>query len=141
MHERPGKPTPTLVALLLCDQVIDDRLTGKKSAIGLFNMVVVPNTPSRLANMVVMASLTEISARTTVELRLMRDADNATILRTQGVVDAPDPLATVELVFAMQGVQIPSHGQFAFELWAQGEMVGRRRFQVVPNPTARRAEN
>lgn len=131
MSERGSSPAPTLVALVLCDQVIDDRLTGKKSAIGLFNVAVVQNVPNRLSQIVVMGSLTEITGPTNVELRLIRDADNAPILATQGTVDAPDPLSTVELIFGMQGIQIPTAGQYAFELWAQGELLGRRRFQVV----------
>lgn len=131
MPERGSSPAPTLVSLLLCDQIIDDRLTGKKSAIGLFNVAMVPSVPMRLSQMVVMASLTEITGPTNVELRLIRDSDNAPILVTQGTVDAPDPLSTVELIFGMQGIQIPTAGQFAFELWAQGDLLGRRRFQVV----------
>jgi hypothetical protein len=131
MSERGSSPAPTLVSLLLCDQIIDDRMTGKKSAIGLFNVAMVQAVPVRLSQIVVMASLTEITGPTTVELRLIRDADNVSILNTQGTVDAPDPLSTVELIFGMQGIQIPTAGQFAFELWAQGDLLGRRRFQVV----------
>lgn len=131
MRDSMTGPVPTLVSFLLCDQVLDDRLTGKKSAIGLFNAIRVPSMPTRLTQVVVMASLTEIAAPTTVELRLVRDADNNPLLRTQGTVDAPDPLATVELVFGVQGIAIPTVGQYAFELWAQGELLGRRRFQVL----------
>lgn len=134
MAERGSSPAPTLVSLLLCDQIIDDRLTGKKSAIGLFNVAAVPSIPVRLSQIVVMASLTELTGPTTVELRLMRDADNAPLLVTQGTVDAPDPLSTVELIFNMQGIQFSTAGQFGFELWAQGELLGRRRFQVLVGP-------
>lgn len=122
---------PTLVSLLLCDQVIDDRLTNKKSAIGIFNTVVVGDVPARFAQLTVMATLTEITARTTVELRLMRDADNHVLLATQGAVDAPDPLAVVELIFSLHGITLPTLGQYALELYAHGEMLGRRRFQVL----------
>ncbi len=131
MREEMTGPVPTLVSFLLCDQVLDDRLNGKKSAIGLFNAVMVPAIPTRLSQIVVMASMTEIAAPITVELRLVRDADNNPILRTQGRVDAPDPLSTVELVFNVQGITIPTAGQYAFELWCQGELLGRRRFQVL----------
>jgi hypothetical protein len=37
----------------------------------------------------------------------------------------------VDLVFAMQGVPIAEAGQYAFELLSQGELLGRRRFQVI----------
>ncbi len=123
---------PTLASLLICDQVIDDRITGKKSAIGLFNTVWVSALPGRIQQVTVMASLTEISGPTPLELRLVRDADNALLMQSTGTLDAPDPLTVVDLVFSMQGVHIASPGQYAFELYARGDLLGRRRFHVVP---------
>jgi hypothetical protein len=134
MPEHPSAATPTLVSLLICDQVIDDKFTNKKSAIGLFNRVVVPGVPAKIYRIVVLASLTEITGRTPLELRLVRDADNEVLFRTHGRVDAPDPLATVDLMFNMQGVRIADAGQYAFELVSSGELLGRRRFQVMVRP-------
>jgi hypothetical protein len=131
MSDHPSIAAPTLVSLLICDQVIDDRLSSKKSAIGLFNTVVVPSLPTRIHQMAVMATLTEITGRTPLQLRLMRDEDNSVLMQTRGHVDAPNPLAMVDLVFAMQGVPVAKAGQYAFELLSEGELLGRRRFQVV----------
>ena len=131
MSEHPSIATPTLVSLLICDQVIDDRLTNKKSAIGLFNTVLVPSVPTRMHQLTVMATLTEISGRTPLRLRLMRDEDNSVLMQTKGHVDAPNPLAMVDLVFAMQGVPIAKAGQYAFELLSERDLLGRRRFRIV----------
>lgn len=131
MAEESAAAVPTLVSLLICDQVIDDRLTRKKSVIGLFNTVIVPGVPATINRLVVLASVTEIVARTPLELRLVRDADNAVLFRSAGHVEAPSPLATVDLVFQMQGVRIPEPGQYAFELLSSGQILGRRRFQLV----------
>jgi hypothetical protein len=130
MSDHPSVAAPTLVSLLVCDQVIDDRLSNKKSAIGLFNTVLVPSLPMRIQQMAVMATLTEITGRTPLQLRLMRDEDNSILMQTRGHVDAPNPLAMVDLVFAMQGVPVAKAGQYAFELLSEGELLGRRRFQV-----------
>ena len=121
---------PTLVSLLLCDQVIDDKLSNKKSAIGIFNTILVAKVPTVIHQMAILASLTEIARRVEVELRLVRDNDDAVLFSGKGAVDAPDPLAVVDLLFAMQGLQIPEPGQYAFELLGGGELLGRRRFQV-----------
>ena len=129
---------PTLVSLLVCDQVIDDKLTSKKSAIGLFNTVLVPRLPTVIQHMAVLASLTEIETRVTLELRLVRDADNEVLFHTHGPVEAPNPLATVDLVFSLHGVRIDTAGQYAFEMLCAQELLGRRRFQVLlrpPHPT------
>ena len=136
MSDKPATAVPTLVSLLVCDQVIDDRLTNKKSAIGLFNTVVVPAFPTRIQQMAVMATLTEIGGRTPLQLRLMRDEDNHVLMKTTGHVEAPDPLSMVDLVFAMQGVPIEKPGQYAFELLSGPELLGRRRFHVVKGGAA-----
>jgi hypothetical protein len=131
MSDRPSIATPTLVSLLICDQVIDDRLSNKKSAIGLFNAVLVPSVPTRIHQLAVMATLTEIRGRTPLRLRLVRDEDNEVLMQTRGHVEAPDPLAMVDLVFAMQGIPVAKAGQYAFELLSESELLGRRRFRVV----------
>ena len=134
----PNNPTPPiLVSLLICDQVIDDRLTGKKSAIGLFNTVFATSFPTRLNQLAVMATLTEIAERTHLALRLIRDNDNEVLLQTEGDVQAPSPLAMVDLVFALQGTRLDRAGQYAFELLAGGQLLGRRRFHVVHRPQSR----
>ena len=122
---------PTLVSMLICDQVIDDKLTNKKSAIGIFNTILVPNCPFVIHQLTVLASLTELVAETEIELRFVRDAVNEVLFSGRGKVNAPDPLAVVDLVFSMQGISAPSVGQYAFELLSGGEILGRRRFQVI----------
>lgn len=133
-HAAPA--APTLVSLLICDQVIDDKLSNKKSAIGIFNMILVPKVPTAVHQMAILASLTEINGRAELELRLVRDSDNAVLFSGKGAVEAPNPLAVVDLLFAIQGIKIPEEGQFAFELLSRGEILGRRRFHVRLRPAA-----
>jgi hypothetical protein len=121
---------PALVSLLICDQVIDDKLSNKKSAIGIFNAIVVPQTPAMIHHMAILASLTELSGRVELELRLVRDSDNAVLFSGRGAVESPSPLVVVDLLFAIQGVKIPEPGQYAFELLSAGAILGRRRFLV-----------
>jgi hypothetical protein len=128
------QPLPSLVSLLICDQVIDDRLTNKKSAIGLFNTVLVRQVPATIHQMVVLAALTEIQGEIGVGLRLVRDADNATLFHAQEKVRAPDPLATVDLLFGLHGFQLAHAGQYAIELMSGTALLGRRRFRVLERP-------
>lgn len=134
MEERRTAAVPTLVSLLICDQVIDDKLSNKKSAIGIFNTVLVAKCPTQIHQMAILASVTEIASKVEMELRLIRDSDDVVLFSGKGAVEAPNPLAVVDLLFAMQGVHIPEAGQYAFELLSGGELLGRRRFQVLIRP-------
>lgn len=131
MDERRTAAAPSLVSLLLCDQVIDDRLSNKKSAIGIFNTIVVARVPTSINQVAILASLTEIAGRAELEVRLVRDSDDEVVFSGRGMVEAPNPLAVVDLLFAMQGVRIPEPGQYAFELLSGAALLGRRRFQVI----------
>jgi hypothetical protein len=134
MSEHAPAATPTLVSFLVCDQVIDDKLSNKKSAIGIFNTIIVPKLPTSIHQMAILASVTEITGRAELELRLVRDTDNAILFSGRGAVEAPNPLAVVDLLFAMQGITIAEPGQYAFELLSRSELLGRRRFQVWIRP-------
>ena len=134
MDEHHPAAVPTLVSLLICDQVIDDKLSNKKSAIGIFNTVLVAKCPTSINQMAILASVTEIVGKVEMELRLVRDSDDAVLFSGRGAVEAPNPLAVVDLLFAMQGVRVPEAGQYAFELLSEGEILGRRRFQVIVRP-------
>lgn len=134
MSEPRRVALPSLVSLLICDQVIDDKLTNKKSAIGIFNTIIVVGLPATINQVSILASLTEISSRVDLELRFVRDTDNMVLFNGRGSVDAPNPLAVVDLVFAMHGVRVPEAGQYAFEMLANGEILGRRRFMVILRP-------
>lgn len=140
MSETPGPTTPTLVSLLICDQVIDDKLTNKKSAIGIFNMIMTQQMPAAIHHMAILVSLTEIAGRTELELRLVRDSDNQVMFSGKGAVDAPNPLAIADILFGLQGVRIPEAGQYAIELWGRGELLGRRRFQVLLRPPGQQGQ-
>jgi hypothetical protein len=136
LSERPASIKPTVVSILVCDQVIDDKLTNKKSAIGLFNIILVPRAPTTVPHMAVLISLTEITGRTEVELRLILDADNNVLFQTAGMISAPDPLTTVDLLFNVQGLKLPQAGQYAFEVVSGGEILARRRFHVRVPPAS-----
>lgn len=122
--------SPTVVSMLICDQVIDDKITNKKSAVGIFNIIMVPRVPTTVSQMAVMISMTEIGGPTEIELRLIQDTDNAVLFDTRGLIAAPDPLATVDLIFGIQGLKLPKSGQHAFEVLCNGEILARRRFHI-----------
>ncbi len=134
MSDSRPAAVPSVVSFLVCDQVIDDKLTGKKSAIGIFNAIMVPRMPAAINRLAILASVTELTGRVELELRLVRDADYSVLFSGKGHVEAPDPLAVVDLIFALQGVRVPAEGQYAFELLCAGEILGRRRFRVKVRP-------
>src|SRR5436305_596684 len=54
-----AQPKPVPMAIVICDQIIEDRLTGKKTLVGLFNSIAARSFPCTHATMSVFVSLTE----------------------------------------------------------------------------------
>jgi len=77
------KPSPSCLALLVCDAVITDRGTGKVSILGTFNEVLADGVPVLVPQLTVYAELSNGHGEATVILRISRAAPE----RVEGVGD------------------------------------------------------
>src|SRR6266702_4348223 len=102
-------PVPTLVAMLLCDAVIQDVHTTKKSLVSIFTGVVATAFPT-LINVTVFARLTDAEGKYKFRLDVVNLTENRAIfsMPTPSELEALDQLAFVELVMQVQGLPIPS---------------------------------
>ena len=58
------KPVPDVLAMLVCDQIITDRLTGKQSLIGMFSKVHAVAFPATHPQLCVFVALTDGHGKT-----------------------------------------------------------------------------
>lgn len=61
--------TPIGIALIVCDQIIQDIATGKRSLIGVFNLVYSAAFPFTLHKLCVLASITQINGNVKIALK------------------------------------------------------------------------
>ena len=109
----PDHILPQVLALIVCDEVIDDRITNKKSLIGLFNNISAHGFPTVHPKIVVYLALTG-HGKVPVRLELVR-ADDITeekgpIMRLDSEIAFNDPNAVVDMVFILNGVPFPRPG-------------------------------
>lgn len=124
-------PKPVSLALVICDQIIDDRMTGKKTLVGLFNSIAARNFPCTHASMSVFVSMTDGHGKYDCEL-VCRDEENGQpLLQTKGPIEFANPTVVVDMVFALQGVTFPKPGLYAFEFYCDEELVAERKFNVA----------
>lgn len=125
----PPKLIP--LAMVICDMVIQDAKTNKKSLIGIFSQINAVKTPVRHPRLSVFVSLTEGNGHYPCELRCIRDDDGQMIMNAKGAVDFRGPHQVLELVFELNGPVFPAFGHYRFEFWVQDEPVISRKFNVV----------
>ena len=99
--------TPLGLSLLMCDTIIEDKHTGKKTLVGLFDRVHARRFPCVHPFMCVFVSLTGARGRFPCEA-ICRHQDSRTVaFSAKGEVTMRDPRQVVDLVFRLSGVTFP----------------------------------
>jgi hypothetical protein len=125
------KPAPIGLAIVICDQIIEDKLTGKKSLIGIFNQIGAQSFPCRHPQVCVFVSLTEGRGQCAARLRIVHDESNRVVAEVNGQIQFPDVHTVVELNFNLVGLTFPDPGVYSIEFYCDDSLVLERRFHVV----------
>lgn len=126
-------PLPVVLAMLICDQIITDRITGKQSLIGLFSKVHAPGFPATHPQLCVFVALTEGYGQNDLTLRIV-DADDKRppIVEGRGQVTFQDPRTIANLALQFHGLVFPSPGHYRVQLWCGKELLREARLELVP---------
>jgi len=126
------KPVPDVVALLICDQIITDRLTGKQSLIGMFSKVHAASLPATHPQLCVFVALTDGHGTVELTLRIV-DSNEARppIVQGKGSVEFRDPRAIANLALQFHGLTFPEPGEYRVQLYCGGELLREAKLQLV----------
>lgn len=125
------KPSPTGLAIVVCDQIIEDKLTNKKSLIGIFNQIGAGNFPCRHPHMAVFVSLTEGRGNCTARLKIAQEENGVVVAELNGQIQFIDIHAVVELNFDLVGLTFPQPGLYSIEFYCDDALILERRFHVI----------
>ncbi len=126
------KPTPTALALLVCDQIITDQLTRKQSLIGLFSKVHAVGFPTAHPQLAVYVALTDGHGETELIIRIVDSNESRPpIVEGKGKVNFKDPRAVANLALQFQGLTFPEPGQYRVQLLAHGELLREARLELI----------
>jgi len=122
---------PLCQALIVCDQLITDAVTGKKTVVGIFNNLGAAQFPCVHPKFCVYVALTNGQGDCAVELRLVNEANQNVIVRAQGKISFKSPADMLELNFEFVNVRFPEPGPHTLELYCDEELLTERRFTVI----------
>ena len=125
-------PVPKTNAMLICDYVITERGTNKKSLIGVFENIGAATFPCTHFAMSVYVKLTDAQGSYKFRLDLVSLTDDKTIGQSEmpHEVHVPSPLVAHELVFNLRGVRFMHSGEYEFRIFANGAIFGQKKFVV-----------
>jgi hypothetical protein len=124
-------PSPTGLAIVVCDQIIEDKLTNKKTLVGIFNQIAAGEFPCRHPRLGVFVSLTEGRGRSMARLRIAHEETGHVVAEINGQIEFPDIHTVVELNFDMVGLVFPQPGLYSIEFYCDDALILERRFHVI----------
>jgi len=118
-------------AVLICDQIIHEYGTNKKSLIGIFQDIHLPQFPFRYPSIAVYVNLTDAHGKYVLELRLVSAVDGTEIGRAQtSPVEIDSPLRTCEFALQIHNLLFRGPGMYEFQVFANQELLATKAFHV-----------
>ncbi|MHC4820132.1 MAG: DUF6941 family protein [Planctomycetota bacterium] len=124
-------PKPEVKAFLLCDYVLQEAGTHKKSLIGIFEQVNSATFPFRHGRISVYANLADAHGSYELMLRLVRLRDGKVLLEAKGLrISVSDPLSVAEVGGNLDGIVFEDEGKYEFAMYANDQFLQSKPFQV-----------
>ncbi len=123
-------PTPALVAFLVCDSVIQDGPSGKKTLVGVFSNILVENFPAAHASPWLFVKLIDCEGSYDVKFEFVRVSGQEILLEANGNLNATDRHSNTEFALQLPQLPIPAAGQYEFRLWMNEKFISNVRIDV-----------
>jgi hypothetical protein len=122
---------PDVLAMVLADAALRDVATGKYTLQGCFSQLHAEEFPHRQSSIIVYAAITSGHGRTPIKLCLVdANEEHEPLFETETVIQFPDPLTVIELVFALGNVEFPERGEYRMQLFGAGQPLRERRIYL-----------
>jgi hypothetical protein len=126
-------------SIIVCDTMIRDVETGKRSLIGIFTRLRARSFPVAHASLCVYTRVIDAQGDYDFRLALVRSDTMEFIGEGNIHVAIPDRLQYHEIGFRLAGMVFPEPGRYEFRLYADGNFLDLQAFDVVlraPEPAA-----
>ena len=116
--------------MVVCDTVIDDKRTNKKSLIGLFDNIYTSKIPSTHPRLNVFIVLTEGNGDYHCALKCVSEDTNKPLIELQGKIHCQNPQQKVEMNFEIIGLRFIDYGNYRFDFYCNDNPLISRKFFV-----------
>lgn len=121
---------PVVKSFLIADTVIQDRMTGKWSVIGIFDRVMAPKFPV-FHPLAFYLKLGDVEGRYAFKVEL-RDGDDRRVGLIEGIqLEVKVPAQTFEVGFHAPPLPLEKTGKYQFQLYVNDDFVASAPLEVV----------
>ena len=128
-----ARECPVCIAMIICNEVIEDKWTNNKTLVGLFNSIGAPSLPAHHPRMFLMVSLTDGRG----EWPFMIDIESPRgerVFKAEGQVRFESPFVVHDLIVEVRGLALKDYGEYRVGVSCGGRPLASRRFTVVEPP-------
>ena len=126
-------PKPTVQAFLVCDHVIEDSLTKKKSLIGIFTHLQAAAFPFQHQHMGLYFCLTDAEGLYHFDIDLIYLNTEQLVCRaTLPNIEIGDRLQISDFGINIPLLIFPAPGRYEFRLRMEGHLIAQKDFNVMP---------
>jgi hypothetical protein len=132
-NARKPLPPPQVLALNVCDFIVVDPWTSKKTLIGLFSIIRAGQFPAFHPILSIHAALTNGRGVVILKLRIVDTEEvHPALLEMEQPIDFRDPRMVVDFYGSTErGIIFPSPGEYRVQLFADGELLSERRIILL----------
>lgn len=133
---------PSKEAMLICDHIITEVGTNKKSLIGIFEEIATSRLPFRHDALSVYVKFTGALGNYRFKLELVDLSTGEVIGRGETApLTIHDKLRSYELVFNLKGLIFKNVGKYEFRILANDEVFGIKTFMVIQHTPSTQPRN
>ncbi|MGN0867345.1 MAG: DUF6941 family protein [Oligosphaeraceae bacterium] len=126
----PYIEAPIGIGLIPCDTLIQDRITGKKSFIGVFDRISSSKFPLVSRPFYILVCLAGRNGTYPFSLELSSEKEGQVVFEAKGNVVMVSPTDGVDMVFPIQRVQFPTPGLYWIKFKIAGDTLMLRPIHV-----------
>jgi hypothetical protein len=119
---------PSLLSLLICDYVITEQGTDKRTLVGLFESIFPPSVPFQQQKLAFFARLTDLEGEysfTIVVVKLTPQGEEVVSKAALKPVTFTDRLMNVDIALNLPPIIFPDFGKYEFQLFSNESFLGR----------------
>jgi len=116
----------TCVAMVVCDDIFRDAMTGKAILVGAFSEIRCPTFPVRHAKLAVFFSITNGNGEYDLALSIEQEATGRELITLRGPLEVTDPLGIADIDLHLQAVEFPEPGKYWVTLKSDGAIIQQR---------------
>ena len=123
-------PIPVAVAMLLCDQMITDKTTGKNSVIGIWDHITAHRLPTLSNPTWIYLRLMECEGEYKFRVELIQVATQQILRSIDGFISNPSRHNAFSGAMGPITINVPNAGEYEIRLWMNDIYIQRARFVV-----------